>query len=250
MQTADSPEVQSSLQPGPVVALASPAERAAFITRTYLHLFGAIALFTVLEVSWFLTPVPGWMFSALQQSRFMWLLFMVAFVGVSMLADRWARSPSSRGLQYAGLGLYTVLESLLFVPLIAFALIAAHGADGHEADPSLLPRAIMVTLTLFGGLTGVVFLTRKDFSFMRGALMFAGFAALGLVAASVLFGFTLGMAFSYAMIALACGYILYHTSNVMLHYRTEQHVAAALALFASVMLLFWYVLRIFLDRRR
>ena len=37
---------------------------------------------------------------------------------------------------------------------------------------------------------------------------------------------------------------LYHTSNVMLHYRTDQHVAAALALLAAVALLFWYVLRI------
>jgi FtsH-binding integral membrane protein len=108
----------------------------------------------------------------------------------------------------------------------------------------------MITLTLFGGLTGVVFITRKDFSFLRSALMFGGFAALGLGFASVLFGFTLGMAFSYAMIALACGYILYDTSNVLRHYRTSQHVAAALALFAAVMLLFWYVLRIFLDRRR
>jgi FtsH-binding integral membrane protein len=52
------------------------------------------------------------------------------------------------------------------------------------------------------------------------------------------------------MIALACGYILYDTSNVMQRYRTNQHVAAALALFAAVMLLFWYVLRILLDKRR
>ena len=73
---------------------------------------------------------------------------------------------------------------------------------------------------------------------------------MGLIVASILFGFTLGMFFSYAMIAFACGYILYDTSNVMLHYRTSQHVAAALALFASVMLLFWYVLRVLIDRRR
>ena len=66
----------------------------------------------------------------------------------------------------------------------------------------------------------------------------------------MLFGFTLGIMFSYVMVALACGYILYDTSNVMQHYRTSQHVAASLALFASVMLLFWYVLRIVMDKRR
>ena len=235
---------------GAVVAEAAPAARARFITRTYLHLLGAIVVFALLEVLWFSTTVPQLMFSALGASRFSWLLFMGAFVGISMLAERWATSPASRGKQYAGLGLFTVAESLLFVPLIALAIMASTGADGGPADAGILPRAILVTLTLFGGLTGVVFLTRKDFSFLRSVLLFAGFAALGLVVASVLFGFTLGMAFSYAMIALACGYILYHTSNIMLYYRTEQHVAAALALFSAVMLLFWYVLRIFLARRR
>lgn len=231
----------------PVVAVATPAERAAFITKTYVHLFAAILLFAALEVFWFMTPVPELMFSALAASRFSWLIFMGAFVGVSMLADNWALSSTSKGKQYMGLGLYTVAQSILFIPLIAMAIVKSAGPDG---DASILPRAILITLTLFGGLTGVVFITRKDFSFMRSVLMFAGFAAMGLVVASVLFGFTLGMAFSYAMVALACGYILYDTSNVMLRYRTTQHVAAALALFAAVMLLFWYVLRILLDRRR
>ena len=46
------------------------------------------------------------------------------------------------------------------------------------------------------------------------------------------------------MIALACGFILYDTSNVLHHYRIGQHVAASLALFASVALLFWYVLQL------
>jgi FtsH-binding integral membrane protein len=39
---------------------------------------------------------------------------------------------------------------------------------------------------------------------------------------------------------------------VLHHYRVEQHVAASLALFASVGLLFWYILQIVIslsDRR-
>jgi len=234
-------------QHGQAAAFAPAIDRAQFITRTYLHLFAAILAFAALELLWFITPVAQMMLSALSMGRFAWLLFMGAFVGVSMLANSWAMSDSSRGKQYLGLGLYTLFESILFVPLIAMAIMAG---TGPEADTSILPRAIMITLTLFGGLTGVVFITRKDFSFMRSALMFGGFAAMGLALASVLFGFTLGMAFSYAMIALACGYILYDTSNVLRNYRTDQHVAASLALFAAVMLLFWYVLRILLDRRR
>jgi FtsH-binding integral membrane protein len=226
---------------------ATSADRAGFITRTYLHLFAAILVFAALELLWFNTPVAPAMFSLLSQGRFAWLIFMAAFVGVSMLANHWALNSASRSKQYLGLGLYTVFESFLFVPLIGLAIVYGSGPEG---DASILPKAIMITLTLFAGLTGVVFITRKDFSFMRSALMFGGFAALGLGFASVIFGFTLGMAFSYAMIALACGYILYDTSNVLRHYRTDQYVAASLALFAAVMLLFWYVLRILLDRRR
>jgi len=95
-----------------------------------------------------------------------------------------------------------------------------------------------------------VFLTRKDFSWMRGVLGVACLGALATIVCSMLFGFTLGVWFSGAMIIVAGGYILYYTSNVMLHYRTDQHVAAALALFSSVALLFWYVLRIFLSMNR
>ncbi|HMI92737.1 MAG TPA: Bax inhibitor-1 family protein [Polyangiales bacterium] len=237
-------DFQSQYHAAPVVAQASAQERAAFITKTYLHLLGAIVAFTFLEVLWFATPVAPLMIQFMTGGGLNMLLVLGAFIGVGFLANNWAMSAASLGKQYAGLALYTVAESLLFLPLIWVAW-----SLGAKGEPGLLSKAVMITLTMFGSLTGIVFVTRKDFSFMRGVLIFAGFAAMGLVAASLIFGFTLGMVFSYAMIAFACGYILYDTSNVMLRYRTSQHVAAALALFASVMLLFWYVLRILISRR-
>jgi FtsH-binding integral membrane protein len=229
----------------PVVAHASPSERAAFITKTYGHLLMAIVAFVALETLWFATPVAQGMLNLLSAGRFAWIAILGAFIGVSYLANRWAMSGAGKGMQYAGLALYTVAESILFLPLIAVAVVI-----GAQTETNLLSKAAVITLMLFTSLTGIVFVTRKDFSFMRGVLMFAGLSAFGLIVLSAVFGFTLGMFFSYAMIALAGGYILYDTSNVMLHYRTNQHVAAALALFASVMLLFWYVLRVFVDRRR
>jgi FtsH-binding integral membrane protein len=229
----------------PVVAQATAEERAAFITKTYLHLLGAVVAFTLLEVMWFASPLAEPMIRFMAGGRWNWLIVMGGFIGISYLANNWAMSAISLGKQYAGLGLYTVAQSILFLPLIAMAW--ALGANG---EPGLLSKAVMITLTMFGSLTGIVFVTRKDFSFLRSALMFGGLAVLGLIGSSLVFGFTLGMFFSYAMIAFCCGYILYDTSNVMLHYRTSQHVAASLALFASVMLLFWYVLRILIDRRR
>ena len=119
----------------------------------------------------------------------------------------------------------------------------------HYSSPDVLPTAALTTLVLFGGLTGIVFITRKDFSFLKGILGVAMLGAVALIICSAIFGFSLGVLFSAAMVVLAGGYVLYYTSNVLHHYRTDQHVAASLALFASIALLFWYVLQIFMSRR-
>ena len=95
----------------------------------------------------------------------------------------------------------------------------------------------------------VVFLTRKDFSFLRGILMWGGIVALVLIAGGAIFGFNLGTYFSVAMVALAGASILYDTSNVLHHYPEDRYVGAALSLFASVAMMLWYVLRLFLSRR-
>ncbi len=223
------------------VAQSSVEERAAFITRTYLHLLGAILAFVGIEFVLFASGLVSPLLELAAGSRFGMLLFLGGFVAVSWLADNWARSANSVGMQYAGLGLYVVAEAIMFAPLLA---VAAY------YDVGILPKAALITAVLFGGLTGVVFITRKDFSFMRGALMLGGLVAMGLVVTSVLFGFSLGVFFSWAMLGLAGGHILYNTSNVMLHYRTDQHVSAALTLFAAVALMLWYVIRILLNSRR
>jgi FtsH-binding integral membrane protein len=114
----------------------------------------------------------------------------------------------------------------------------------------VLPIAGILTLLLFAGLTAVVFTTRKDFSFMGSILKIGGFIAIGLIVCGAIFGFELGLVFSGAMVLLAGGAILYDTSKILLHYRTDQHVGAALELFASVALLFWYVLRIVMSLTR
>ena len=222
-------------------AQAAADERSAFLTKTYLHLVGAIAAFVALEA--ILLSMPGIenLVGLMVGTQFGWLIVLGLFMVVSYVAESWARSATSLGMQYAGLGLYVVAEAVIFVPLMYIA---------STVDPGIIPAAGLATLVLFGVLTAVVFVTRKDFSFLRSILMFGGFAAMGLIVVAILFQFSLGPIFTYAMIALACGYILYHTSNVLHHYRIGQHVAAALALFASVALLFWYILQLFLSSRR
>ena len=222
-------------------AQATQSERMAFIRRTYAHLAGAIFAFVALEYVFFSTSIAKSVSQTLLGSRYGWLLVLVAFIGVSYVADKWARSDTSQGMQYLGLTLYVAAEALIFVPLLYIA--------AHYSDPSVIPTAAVTTLILFGGLTGIVFLTKKDFSFLGGALGLLMFGAVGVIVASILFGFTLGLLFSSVMALLAAGYVLYYTSRVLHHYRTDQHVSAALTLFAAIALMFWYILRILMNRR-
>ncbi len=219
---------------------AVPGARGAFIRRTYAHLAGAIGLFILIEAALLNSPIGAKLAGTLLSSSYGWLLVLGGFMVVGWIADKWARSVESPAMQYLGLLLYVVAEAIIFVPLLYLAT--------EYGGANTIKIAGLLTLTLFAGLTGTVFITGKDFSFMRGALMLGGFVALGLIVASILFGFSLGLLFSVGMVVLAGGYILYYTSNVLHHYRTDQHVAAALALFAAVALLFWYLVRIFMSR--
>ncbi|HET6882463.1 MAG TPA: Bax inhibitor-1 family protein [Pirellulales bacterium] len=230
----------------PVYSFAAQAaadERADFIRKTYLHLAGAVFAFAGLEAV--LLNVPGLSeryLSLLAASRYGWLLVVGAFMLVSYVAESWARSATSVATQYLGLGLYIVAEAVIFLPLLYIA---------SRVDERLIPTAAAATLVVFSGLTGIVFVTGKDFSFLRTGLRLAGLVALGCIVAAVIFPqFALGILFSFAMVGLASGYILYDTSNVMHHYRIGQHVAASLALFASVALLFYYILRIVMQLTR
>ena len=226
---------------GELAAQAPAVERAEFIKKTYIHLAAAIYAFVAFEFALFkFAPVDEIM------ARFRgnaWIV-LIAFIGVSWLADYWARSSTSRAMQYAGLFLYVAAQALIFVPILWLAqqMELAQGSN-------IIGTAALITVVVFGGLTAAVFLTGADFSFLRMGLMLAGFAALGLVLCSAIFGFALGNLFTVAMIVFASAYILYDTSNIMHHYRTEQYVAASLALFASVALLFFYILRLVMSSR-
>lgn len=222
---------------GQSAAQALPGERAAFIRRTYLHLAGALLAFVLLE-TYLVSSGAGRAIAETMLGSFSWFIVLALFMGVSWLATWWANSATSKPLQYMGLALYTVAEAIIFLPLLF--IVSSYG-DGYVT----MAKAGITTIGMFLGITSVVFLTRKDFSFLGPILSIFGFAALGLIFASLLFGFSLGSIFAFVMVAFAGAAILYQTSNILHQYNTNQHVAASLALFASVALLFWYLLQIF-----
>ena len=226
--------------PFTVVAAAAPSERSAFIRQTYLHLGFAILAFVGIE--WFLLN-QSWAPALIQKMTggMGWLIVLVAFMAVSFLAQMLADSEASRGTQYAGLALFVFAEAIIFMPLLYMAAFYAN-------DGQVILKAGLTTGFVFGGLTFAAFATGKDFSFLRGFLMVGGFVALGIIIVSIIFGFNLGTIFAGAMALFASIAILYNTSNIIHHYRTDQYVSASLSLFASVALLFWYILRIFMNR--
>jgi len=227
---------------GNSAANALPAERASFIRKTYLLLAAAILAFIVVEGFLFASGAADMIASVIFGGGAMgWLLVLGLFMGVSFLANRWATSETSKITQYLGLAFFIVAEAVIFVPLIWMATY-------YSGDTDVLAKAGIVTIGLFLGITATVFITHSDFSFLGPILAIGGFAALGFIVASALFGFSLGNVFAFIMVAFAGTAILYETSNVLHRFNTNQHVAASLTLFASIALLFWYILSIFSSR--
>jgi len=168
---------------------------------------------------------------------FSWLIVLAAFMGASMLAHHMAERATAKPIQYAGLGLYILAQTIILAPMLYLA--------SRQGDQIILTAAL-TTVAMFGGISAFAFITGKDFSFLGGILSVALIGAIGLMVLSMIFGFGLGLIFVVAMIGIASGFVLYETSNVLHKYQTNQEVAASLALFASVALLFWYVLQLYL----
>ncbi|MBM0742950.1 Bax inhibitor-1/YccA family protein [Phormidium sp. CLA17] len=225
-----------------IAAQARPTERAKFIQKTYIHLAGAVLAFVLLSVFLFQTGIAEVLTRLMTGSRFSWLAVLGVFMLLGWLSRELAAKADSVGTQYAGLGLYVVLQAILFTPLLYIAALFS--------DPSVIPTAAILTLLMFAGLTAVVFISRKDFSFLGSILTIGGFIAMGVIICSAIFGFTLGLFFSFIMVVFASAAILYDTSKVLHNYSTNQYVAASLELFASVALLFWYVLQIVMSFSR
>lgn len=227
---------------GNSAADALPQKRAQFIRKTYLLLAAAIAAFIGVEVVLFSTGAAVTIASLVFNGGSIgWLVVLGLFMGISFLANRWAVSEVSAVTQYLGLGVFILAEAVIFVPLL---FIAAY----YATDPNVILKAGVTSIGLFLGITATVFITRSDFSFLGPILAIGGFAALGFIISSAIFGFSLGTIFAFVMVAFAGSAILYETSNVLHRFNTNQHVAASLALFASVALLFWYILQIFSSR--
>lgn len=229
------------------VATLGVSDRVAFLRRTYAHLGVALLAFAAIAGGMMrFMPETSFKFSRWALQGWRWFLVLAAFMLIGYVAERLARSDTSRGIQYVGLAIFVVAEALILQPLLWLVALKFGNADTFF---SVIGQSTLITLAIFVGLTATVFITKKDFSFMRGILVVLTFGALGVILASFLFGFSLGAVFCGAMILLMSGYILYQTSVVMRDFPPTHHVAASLMLFSTIATLFWYVLQLVASLR-
>ena len=218
------------------VAQLSVGDRSTFIWKCYAHVVGAIFVFAAIEVYFFRSGISEAILMPMINN---WWMVLGAFILGGWGATHVAHRVQSKNAQYAAFAGFIVLEALIFAPMLYYAYLK---------QPGVIDSAVGVTILGSVGLVATAMITRKDFSFLRGMLVWGFMLALVAIVGSLIFGFHLGTWFSVAMIGFAGAAVLYDTSNIMLHYPEDKYVAASMQLFASIAMMFWYILRLFMSR--
>lgn len=225
----------------PPVASLDEQARADFVVRVYQHVLAAVVAFLAFETLLINLGAASALYDFVSGGA-TWLLILGGFMLVNWLATSAAHDILNPSRQYLGLFGLAAAEAVIFAPFLHYIFeIQGDGA-------TTVGVAAAITIAGFAGLTAVALTTSKDLSFLRPMLLWGGVSALILILAAVIFGLELGVWFSVGMIALAGASILYQTQNILRRYPEEAYVGAAVQLFASVMLLFWYVLRLVSSR--
>lgn len=218
------------------VSQLSVEDRSTFIWRCYAHVVGAILAFAAIEVYLFQSGIAERIAIPMINN---WWMVLGGFILAGWGATHVAHRVESKNAQYAAFAAFIFVEAIIFAPMLFIASIKA---------PGVIESAAGVTILGCVGLIATAMVTRKDFSFLRGMLTWMFFLALAAIVGSLIFGFELGTWFSVAMIGFAGAAVLYDTSNIMHHYPQEKYVAASMQLFASIAMMFWYILRLFMSR--
>ena len=228
--------MQENLSYQTPVAQLAVEDRSNFIWKCYAHVVGAIMAFAAVSAYLYTSEISAAIAAPMLGN---WFLVLGAFILVGWGASHTAHRVQSTAAQYAALAVFVVAEAIIFAPLLLVAEMKAPGTVDSAAGVTILGSV---------GLIATAMITRKDFSFLRGLLVWGFFIAIAIIIAGALFGFALGTWFSVAMIGFAGAAVLYDTSNILHHYPRDKHVAASLELFASIALMFWYVLQLFMNR--
>ena len=174
-----------------------------------------------------------------------WVLTFLLYSGAFFAASSVRRVP---GVNVAALLGYTFVTGLFIAPSIFFAMLLS--SQGMTLDPSPVRDAFLLTGAAFTGLTGYVFVTKKDFSYLGASLSIGLWVVLGAILLSMfLHSAVLELAIASVGVLLFAGYILYDTSRILQDREEREPVGAALRLFLDVVNMFLFLLRILSSAR-
>ena len=142
------------------------------------------------------------------------------------------------------LAIYSFLSGATLGPLLALAALTALGS-GVPAG-TLILQAFLITAVVFVGLTVYVFVSKKDFSFMGGALTMLLMIAIGIGLMFLIFPMGRGAILLYSGLTalIFAGFMLYDTSMIMRKYTTDEYIAGAINLQLDFVIFFMHILRI------
>jgi modulator of FtsH protease len=222
-----------TLQPQ-TAAQASVAERVGFIRKVY-GLFFVATLFAVGGVALGFI-FPPLMIAALEHP---WIALLV-MLGAVMGAQAVRHQP---GINLLALFGFTTLTGVIISPLLYLI---------SRTNPASIVQAGVLTVGIFGGLTAYAFISKRDFSFLRGMLVTGLIVVILAGFLNVLFVGSLGLGFAVAVatLLLFAGFVLYDTSNIIHRYPTNEYVAGALSLYLDAFNIFLALLRILNSGRR
>jgi len=163
--------------------------------------------------------------------------FMVLFmmIGGIFLVQGVRHKP---GINLIALIAFGALTGMAISPLVG--MVAAKSG-------TLVTQAFMTTAVAFVSLTAYTFISRRDFSFLKG-FVWVGLVSIIVLGLSNYFFFEsplLALGISGMGVLLFSAFILYDTSSILRDYPNEEYIAAALTLYLDVFLLFEHVLAMF-----
>ena len=214
------------------VAESSAEVRLGFIRKTYV-LFMAGILTAIVAGFLCLTvpPIAALAVGLLQIPLLAFGVIIGASIGCQVLANR------EGSVAYAGLFGFTTLIGFLFAPILYMY---------ESSAPGIVGQAAFLSTLVFGSLTAYAFVSRKDFSFLGGALFVVMLAVIGGALANMLFFKSSGFGYwlAWGTLLLSSGFVLYQTSNIIHEFTPRQAAGAALGLFVSFFNIFMSILRI------
>lgn len=180
----------------------------------------------------------------IQNHSLMWIMFGVLFAG-TFVAGAVSKVPILNLVALFGV---SALMGFELAPMVWVAQYFA--SEGAALSSAPVRDTTMMVGGIFVGLTGYVFVTKKDFSYLKATLSMGFFVVfVCCILAAFMDSEVFSLAVASAGAVLSIGFLLYQTSYIFKHSDMDDPVGDALGLLVQLRNLFMFLLRIFMSRR-